>query len=236
MASDPQRTQREWRAELQPTPDCLATDRVGADLTAAEQDHLAGCLLCQAELRLWETFKESRAGSDETVVQDIVADLTERQWAKLPSPAPVGVRRLTAGPWLSVAAVVILVVGLGYALWDPQPALGPPGGDDRITRSADLRIVSPIGDVLRLPLTFEWIAFEGAARYDVTVREVDGTELWTGSSVQPSVDLPPELGTIIVPGKTVIWVVTAIDAAGEILATSAPQRFRVVIPRLTPGE
>jgi hypothetical protein len=59
--------------------------------------------------------------------------------------------------------------------------------------------------------------------------EVDRVELWQGLSKEPKVMLPAEVREKIVPGKTLLWQVTALDVNGQAVATSQVERFRIAI-------
>jgi hypothetical protein len=84
-----------------------------------------------------------------------------------------------------------------------------------------------VGDVVTAPRSLEWIPFTGAATYDVELLEVDRASLWRGTASQPRTEIPSNVITQLVPGKTVLWQVTARNAAGDVLAASGPQQFRV---------
>jgi len=55
--------------------------------------------------------------------------------------------------------------------------------------------------------------------------------LWRTSSTSTRVVLPRELVAQLVPGKTVLWNVTARSATGAAIASSDTQRFRVSVTR-----
>jgi hypothetical protein len=67
----------------------------------------------------------------------------------------------------------------------------------------------------------------GAVTYDVALVEVDGTTLWTAKTRSSRVDLPRAVSAKLVPGKTVMWQVTA-RGDGNVLADSGLVKFRVV--------
>ena len=94
-------------------------------------------------------------------------------------------------------------------------------------RSTSIEIVAPRGDVSVTPAVFEWTPFDGAVRYDVHLREVDGTEVWSVSSTESHLPIPPDVRMKMVPGKTLIWDVVGITSRGDVAARSVGQRFRV---------
>jgi hypothetical protein len=231
---DPSQARRDWQAALQPTPDCLAADRLTGDLTPHEIQHVAGCARCQAERNLWEEFQESRPGEDEATVRDIAAELRRRRHLKtstlaFPTPSVAQPRRLAVPAWLQIAAGLAVTTALGYGLWDRQPVLRDPGPAAPVYRSLSIETAAPDGDLAAAPRAFEWTPTDGVVRYDLKVREVDGTEFWSGSSAEPLLLVPPDVQLRIQPGKTLLWEVIGITARGDIAARSTPRRFRVVV-------
>ena len=99
---------------------------------------------------------------------------------------------------------------------------------DEVTRSLAVTVRGPVGDQVESPQRFEWLAVDGAVRYRVRLMEVDRRELWSTSTSALAVDLPPPIRTSIAPGRTLLWDVTAYDAAGAAIAESGTQSFKVV--------
>jgi hypothetical protein len=219
-------------SDLQPTPDCISLDRLGPELTAAERIHVDTCARCQAEVALWQAFNEPSRDEAETEAVDwIVARLRRSRVASGGSTAPPLAQRFRQTPvrhLLGVAAAIMVAATLGYVVWDREPAVPPPTGE-QVYRTASIDIVSPSGDVAGPPRELVWGAFPAAARYDVRVLEVDGTVVWRAISLSPRVDLPGDVIARSVPGKTLIWEVVALDESGRAVAESGPQRFRVAI-------
>ena len=219
-------------ADLQPTPDCISLDRLGSELTATERIHVDTCARCQSELALWEAFNTpSRDRAEREAVDWIVTRLERSRGDSVGSAAPplaqrfqpTHVRRL-----LGVAAAIMVAATLGYVVWDREPAVPPPTGE-QVYRSVSIDIVSPSGDVAGPPQELVWVAAPAASRYDVRVLEVDGTIVWRASSLSPRLVLPDDVIARSVPGKTLIWEVVALDESGMPIAESGPQRFRVAI-------
>jgi hypothetical protein len=227
------------KTELQPTSDCLAIDRFGETLNDAEKAHVQACPRCEAEFVLWQEFTDSKPTPAEgAAVQWITSELHRRTAApRVPLPA-------TGTGWFSslqmrsvmgLAAAAVLAVGVvGYIAWDPEPRVGLPAPGEQIYRTASLDVIAPTGDVPKAPTELVWMTFDGAVRYDVQVLEIDRTVLWRTTSLAPPVRLPGSVVEQIVPGKTLLWDVTAIDGSGTSIATSGPQRFRVSIT-IPPG-
>ena len=216
---------------LQAEPDCLPLERLGSPLAPADREHLDQCPRCQAELALLEASDSPDSPDERTDVRWVTEQLRSRQRANRRTPSPA------RSPWLSVprllpiAATLAFALLVGYSVWDPEPKLGPVGRGQQVYRAGGLEGLAPSGDLAEAPGTLEWSAYPGAVRYDVSITEVDGTSLWRTSSENPRVELPSSLKARFLPGKTILWQVTAKDASGGALADSGTQQFRVSIPR-----
>jgi hypothetical protein len=66
-----------------------------------------------------------------------------------------------------------------------------------------------------------------AVSYSVIVTEIDRTPVWKVDARQPAALLPAEIRDRMVRGAPLQWQVVARDAAGEAVATSTVQQFRV---------
>lgn len=219
----PDETRTQWRQALEPTPDCLPVERLMADLTTAEQQHVEGCARCQAERAVAIQFEQNEPGADEADVQAVARELQRRIAAA--RPAGVSRRPQILSPWLQLAAGVVLTVGLAYLVWDREPTIGDSGGD--VYRTNAVSVVGPVGDLVEPPARFEWALVAGAAQYKISVREVDSTVVWSSTTAGTSVATPSAVSQVLVPGKTLIWDITALDANGAVIAQSPEQRFRV---------
>lgn len=218
-----------WKSELQAGPACLSIERLATGAwTPDEQRHVAECQACQAEVQLWVSFREDVPGEDTAVVQEIVARLTS---ARRPSLGRVigRIGPLVASPWMKIAAAVVIVAGLGYAVSDTEPRLSSVPGETSTYRSGAMQLVAPLEDVSNAPATLDWVAVPGAASYHVEIREVDGTVLYSASSAVPFLPVPADVARRFAIGKTLIWSVSATSAKGDVLATSSAQRFRVTV-------
>lgn len=229
--------ERQWRDALQSGPDCVPLERMEAELTAVEQAHVAGCARCQAELALFSAVDAETPRPGEGAAVAWIAAETRRRLAAegvvsdgrrvVAMPAP---RRRFVPTWTFAAAAALAAVGGVWLLQAPSLPLATPGAAD-VYRSARVEIAGPSGDVDVAPDAFTWSAVTGATQYEVRVREVDGTEVWRGTSAAPRVALPDAVRALALPAKTLVWQVTAKDAAGRTLADSGETRFRVRLPR-----
>jgi hypothetical protein len=207
---------------IQPTPDCLAVERLDAsDLTTAERDHLATCARCQTELALWREFEASTPDASETAaIAGIVAGLRRQRDGK---PRMVWMRGVMAA-----AAALIVGLGLVYVTRDRGPVpLDVKIDGPQTYRSRRIEAISPTGDLAAAPRELSWQPVEGAVRYDVVLREVDQSIVWRATSAVPHVALPPDVLARIVHTKPFLWEVDARDQAGASIGTTGTLRFRV---------
>lgn len=246
-------TERElWRRALAANVDCPTIEELGrlSDDSISQPEvvrtHLAGCARCQTELAMLREFQSATIGAEEAgAVSWITAEL-ERRFGRVRGAAPlpsqlmhkrepprwwdhlVGAKPLRGA--LGLAAVLVLIA-LGLQLpgaREPELSSNAVSGPV-VLRSEELVALGPTGDLERIPSELQWQATSGAVRYLVKVMEVDRTELWKTESGQTSVSLPTVVRAQIVPGKTLLWQVTATDSAGRTLATSQVLPFRLGI-------
>lgn len=223
MTEDPQHPRAQWRGAMEATPDCLTIERLMADLTPEERGHLDHCARCQTERALAIEFEQDRPGADEADVESVMIELRRRLSATRPAGRSRGSWLLS--PWLQLAAGVVLAAGLGYVAWDREPALGNPDGETY--RSDTVVVVGPMGDFVEPPSRFEWVRQDGATQYRISVREVDGTLVWSTTTAGAFLEIPTAVLGVLVPGKTLVWDIIALDAGGAMVARSSEQRFRI---------
>ena len=231
------------RAALAPTGECLAVEQLGryadgalgADEQTAADSHLRGCLTCQAELALLHAVTSSGVRDSEAeVVRAGVRRLEHRAAEILADRASASAPRrwFRVSPLPSAAVAAVLLLGIAAGGYFMVRTRNPPAlpsrvtTGDEVTRSLAVTVSGPVGDQTGLPQRFEWLAVRGAARYRVRLMEVDRRELWSASTASVAVDLPPAIRPSIVPGRTLLWDVTAYDAAGAAMAESGTQSFK----------
>jgi hypothetical protein len=231
------------RAALAPGEECLSVEQLGqysgGALGAAEQAaaarHIGRCLSCQAELALLQAVTSTDIRSEEAeIVRDGVARLVRATESLPAGRAEPSTRRRLFGlgtlPLAAMAAVLLIGVATGsfflLARRAPQlPGSVTTGGE--VTRSLAVTVRGPVGDRIESPQRLEWVGVDRAVRYRVRLLEVDRHEVWSTSTSAPGVDLPPAVRASITPGRTLLWDVTAYDAAGAVIAESGMQSFRV---------
>jgi len=245
-----------WKEALAPSEACLTLEDLvrlsnrSISREAVARAHVAACARCQTELAMLREYQSATTLPDESAaVSWITAELERRfdqiKQIKVIARLPVshstarerstGWRRLLlprpirAAAFASAALLAAIVVGLNLR-GSQAPELASdlvPG--PQVFRSEELVAVGPTGDLKEVPAELRWQAIAAAARYRVKVMEVDRAELWQTESIRTSVILPAPIRAKIVPGKTLLWQVTAIDSASKPVADSQILRFRVAI-------
>jgi anti-sigma factor RsiW len=229
------------------TPDCLDAEALDAhlrgegpaELREEREMHLEACALCTAELTLLREFLEGEPTSDEAPDVDWIASrLTLPGPAVAPAHASPSVwERLTgwfpSQSWGLAAAAAAMLAFFVFVVRDAPPSLpGGLGQGPPIVRSGQVAIVGPAGELGSAPARLEADAYDGAARYRFSIQEVDRSVIWSGESADPTIELPSDVVDQSLPGKTLIWIVEALDASGNTLAQSAPTRFSVRLDTL----
>jgi hypothetical protein len=226
---------------LQPTADCLSIEQLGryrdGVLTGASRHmcerHISACANCRAELALLDAFTNLGVADEEAALVRDGAAALERRRAEIFGERRSNVaefrRRFSVGalrPVFALAAVLLMVVG-GYYLTQPA-SRSVPAMSSEVTRMSETVVLhAPAGDVQSVPDQLQWRPVAGASRYRARIVEVDRHEVWSTDTTTTSVTLPPAVRAQIVPGKTLVWQVTAFSAASKPIAESNPQRFRV---------
>jgi hypothetical protein len=252
---DPGSAERElWKEAVSPTEACLTIEELGRwsdqwlpDRAPVASAHIARCPRCQAELAMLNEFQSAATRpEDADSVSWITAEL-ERRFDQIRVAAPLtaprpGLRsersrwvQYLFGPRplrgaLGFAGLLALIAAVLQLRGAQEPELSSDAVSGPVVmRSEELVALSPTGDLKQAPRELRWQATPGAARYLVKVMEVDRTELWKTESSLTSASLPTALVARIVPGKKLLWQVTAIDSAGRTVATSQILPFRLAI-------
>ena len=239
------------RSTLGAGPECLSPEQLEA-LVSAETPippHIAQCPRCQAELALLKSFMTSEPLPDEGASVAWISAHLERQRDSIKNPARrsspttaalktqtgrlANLFRLPTMRWavpITVAAAAIVVVSLALLRSSKAPELHADlGQQPAIYRSQEIQLVAPIGDVTEVPQELQWQTFTGAATYKVVIMEVDHSELWSTQTPANSIAIPATVRAKMLPGKPILWQVTALTPQGQVVATSQVQKF--VSPR-----
>lgn len=193
------------------------------------EEHLASCADCRMELRLARNFEAGIMRRDEADDVNWIAsqlrrppvEVRESAWRRLFAPR-------FAMPLAAAAAVLLTVFGVVVQSHSAPNRLNGPELRDEVFRSSTVELLGPSGDLTETPAKFEWKPFAGAASYELRVSEVDLTTVMQMNTPRTSVTMPARVANVLVPGKPLLWVVTAKDAAGREIATSGAERFRIV--------
>ena len=226
------------RAALTTGAKCGSWVRLGAlrdgmlDEPEARQlrSHLEQCPVCTAEWKLLEDFIAARPEAHErAAVESIAAEVAAHfrpakenwfaKWFRMPALPQM------AGALAGLALVAIL--GIQWQANHQVTDLSSIVPSEQV-RAGTAVVPLTIGDLGKIPTELKWNPVPAAARFEVEISEVDGTELWRNVSTAAFIPLPAAIQARILPRKTLVWEVTAFDAQGSILAHSGPARFRVV--------
>jgi hypothetical protein len=233
------------KSTLAATPECLTLAQLETLLDGKQSHpHLAGCPRCQAELAMLKSFQSSAPLPDEGAAVAWISSHLDRQLESIKNPvrsrARATVQSLGQQSWLSrvfgqggfswalpmTAAAAVVIVGA--LLWQPPKAPeleANSGGKPVIYRSQEVAVFGPLGELQQVPQQLHWQAFSGAVTYKVAVMEVDQTRLWAADTRETSVAIPASIRAKMLPGKPILWQVTALDGQGRVLSTSQIQRF-----------
>lgn len=234
------------KSTLTATPECLAPEQLEALVDGKKtHPHLAGCPRCQAELAMLKSFEAGTPLPDEGAAVAWIGSHLDRQLENIKNPSrrasrtavqnfePQGswlARIFGLGGWrwaLPATALAAAAIVAAVLLQSPkEPDLQANAGRQTpIYRSQELQVVSPVGDVQQVPKELQWQAFPGTGTYKVVVMEVDNTQLWSAETRETSVEVPASIRVKMLPGKPILWQVTAFDGQGRVLGTSQIQRF-----------
>ena len=230
--------QRMLRQALSPQKDCLGVERLEqclhADAPQELRQHVERCAYCRSELELLQSFYTAPRDAAEL---EAVRQITER----LQSPRPIVPaaprswwRDLLQARWMGPAALtvaamlLVTAVGLEWRNTGAPRVYAPDRTEDNTLRSGKLTLLAPTGDQQAVPSRVEWQAVAGASRYQVRMLEIDRSEIWQAATSELQLAIPAEVQSRIVPAKTLVLQVTAMDAAGRTLGESDSVRFRLL--------
>lgn len=241
MSQAGRRQEQLLKKALSPTRACASLqqlDRLG-DPHGSLWEHVRSCARCQAELSLLGDFETATPRPEEQSAVSWISMRLERQFAEGRPATPRGgfadpwwkrwftLRSLGTAGLTFATAMIAVAVTVGLRDGRPPALSAPSGATATAFRSGELSAVSPAGDLDEAPAELRWQALPAAASYSVRVMEVDRTELWKTDTRDAVAKLPEELRARAVPGKPLLWQVTAKDSSGGTIAESAAQRFRV---------
>jgi hypothetical protein len=229
---------------LKTTTECLTPEELEklADDRSEGHPHLAGCTRCQAQLALLKSFESSEPLPDEGAAVAWISARLERQLDQIKRPGLSMVGATSRGrSWFAkwfgsgsrrlipvMALAAIAVVGALSIHRPKEPDLRADAGEGpAIYRSQQVEVIAPVGDLTSAPDHLQWKSVTGAAQYKVSLMEVDEVALWTTATHDVNLTIPAATRAKILPGKPLLWRVTALDNQGRVIATSQTQRFSV---------
>jgi hypothetical protein len=232
-----------YREALKPGKDCPTVEELETLLGELPPGnfvrHVEDCANCRTELEMLRSFHSNEipagdAAAVRAIAKRLHADSPEifgravaEPWWKRLFTTP-----WFTGVWLRPAALTAaaLLVAAGVAIQIRHSGVPPINGvtdaGQEVLRSSTIAVLAPIGDVPEAPVEVRWEAAPTAARYRVRLLEVDHTELWKADVSEPRAALPLEVRARIVPAKTLLWEISAFDAAGRKVAQSEVVSFR----------
>lgn len=234
------------RTAFGPGKECLKLDQLAllADETAPPASlaqHVKSCAYCQTELHLFRTFQAETEGVDEKSVHLVTQQLRTRQLQETSGAAMLPPRFAEErAPWwrsvftvrwlvpasLALAALLLVAAGTIYFRQGKQPELQATNRGPEVFRSASFAVVSPVGDLQKLPGEIRWEPVQQATKYQVRLLEVDRTEVWKAETTGDHIDLPAAVRARIVPAKTLFWEITAFNSSGNRIGETGLVRFR----------
>lgn len=224
-----------------PGADCLNTDQLATLLeaptpsTAALRTHLDSCPHCQTELALLQDFLAAEPSPAEAADLAAVTSALRKNPHWRPAASGSSAQAPSASWWqllwqrpAALAAGLAAVAAVGLWLQQSNSELAPlREPNESLVRSVQLDGIRPVGDLAAPPPQLEWNAVSGAVQYRVQLFEVDQNKLWEALTPRNAVALPASARSLMLPRKTLLWSVVAINAEGRTIAASSPQEFRV---------
>ena len=199
------------------------------------EQHVRSCAHCQTELELLKTFYEGGA-VDSGDVRTMTTTLRKRskeifRLQQDHTPRKHRWWRLVRIPWLpalgAAAIPLVAAVVVAYRQASLQPVLNETRSSGReVFRSSSFALISPNGDVSLQPTGIRWERVQSATKYQIRLREVDGTEVWKAETPDDHVALPPFVLSRTVQAKTFFCEVTAYDSFGGKVGETGSVRFR----------
>ena len=236
MTPSPPRERRLLRKALSSSRECATLsqlERLG-EPDARVWEHVASCPRCQAEWTILSAFESATPLPGEEQDVKWISQRLAEQFQNAPGTVLkprqgfFGRFEVRAAMGFATAASVVLAGTVFFLHQGRVPELKAPTANEATTlRSDEIFTAAPAGDLETPPSELRWTAVPGAASYSVRLMEVDRAEVWTQETAANVAALPQDVLARVVPGKPMLWQVTAKDAKGFALAQSGVQRFKV---------
>lgn len=176
--------------------------------------HLADCGECRKML----SAMASAAESVESAPALTVSEAVPRGYAARTPARDSSSWLAWFRPAYGLAAFAVVIVAAAF--WVARPA---PGTDDGI-RSAELLAVSPAGT--GSATEFRWESPFDVPRYRITIAGASGAVVHVVTVASSPWPLDDDTKRRLTAGAVYSWRVEALDAAGDVVATSRPSAFR----------
>lgn len=226
------------RNAMGPGRDCMPVEMLEQCVDPASippdlAGHLDSCAYCRAELELLRSFLRAPNSDEAKAVRMITKRMQLPGSAAKPAPFSWW-KGLFHIRWLSPAAVamagVLFAVAVGLE-WrhGTEPRINVPNQPEtEVLRSGSISVIAPLGDLTEVPNRIAWQPVSGAAQYQVRLLEVDRTQLWNTSTSATEAEIPAAIRSKVVPAKTLLIQVSAMDHSNRKLAESDFVRFRLL--------
>lgn len=218
-------------ADCPPLPELLEVPH-----QAALQAHIAACPHCQTELALASHLQQP---ADAAVVLSISRRLAQVNWADagrtgIVEPARSFWHKLFHPRLLAPASLALAtVMGLVTVVQMRHPGsketfhATPREIGSQELRSQRVRGLFPLGLVSSAPKLCSWEPMQSAVQYEIRLMEVDHTPVWQQRVYTNNAKIPVGEVSKMLPGRRMLWEVTALGQAGQALATSGTLEFTV---------
>jgi len=216
-------------------------EKLAADASASHP-HLSECAHCEGELAMLKMFESSEPLRGEGAAVAWISARLEKRLDQIKNPSLARKADAANVSWMSrlfgsgnmrwvFPVTAVLVVALTSAVLlrrSQEPQLNANAGQGpAVYRSQEVGITGPSGELPEAPKTLQWKAFPGASGYKIEVMEIDENPLWSGETHEQILTIPAAIRAKMLPGKPVLWKVTALDGRGAVLAVSQVQRLSV---------
>jgi hypothetical protein len=229
------RGQSQLREALGCTAACPGIEELVAGLERGEphvRAHCDGCSYCQTQLALYREFEAAAPSAEEARdVRWIAEKLRDSHkgvnavepsvswWQRWTSPRAM----IPLGLAFACLLVVVTVVTSRH-----NASFSPPRiSENETLRSSSLELIQPEGQLSEAPGELRWKPVAGASTYQAEILEVDGNPLWTASASGSWVAIPSDIRKRIVPGKRLLWRVSARRPDGSELLISETKSFNL---------
>ena len=239
--SDPLDEDKLLKASFGETGDCLPLEILSilaedpaTPINTKSRQHLEACSHCRNEFDMLREFQAAAVTPEEAASVAWIGSELQRRATEVIVPDPISLwDRIMSGllprqRWRTIAAAcAALLMGITASVYvgNLSQQDRPSGGE--VWRTQQLTAISPLGTLDAAPVELEWRSTEQATRYQVRLLEVDRSEIWSAETQATSVPIPAAIRGKMAPGRTFLWEVTALNAAGAKIGGTNLQNFHI---------